>query len=103
MKDMSGYIPPSKDNQLLKKSLESQCKYYSSTSSISSPLIQLYFIFSIFRRPDFSNIFEEFPSEPRLHMVSFRKPVTFYLEKKDLQLQTYSIEADKGLSEEKAN
>ena len=43
----------------------------------------------MFRRPNFNNIFEGCPDEPRIHMVSFRKPITYILSR--VENDTYSI------------
>jgi len=54
---MNEYRPPSQDTTLLKISKEAGCKYTSSTSSISVPMMHLFFLFSMFRRPNFDNIY----------------------------------------------
>ena len=51
IQQMSGYVQPSKDATLLNKTIESNCRYLSSTSSISTPLIVLYYLFGCFRHP----------------------------------------------------
>ena len=92
---ISGYVEPSKDETLEKKSQEQKCKYFSSTSSISSPLIALYFLFSNFRVPETTNIYEGFLNKPMGWMISYRKPTTFYLYPKGDN--TCAIVSDKGL------
>lgn len=69
-------------------------------------MIHLYFLFSMFRRPNFDNVYENNPSETikREHMNHFKKPATFYLTRMgDSKAGTYSIDSDKGYSEEKTN
>jgi hypothetical protein len=81
-------------------------RYASSTSNISIPLIHLYFLFSMFRRPNFDNIYEENNCDGvrREHMNHFKKPSTFYLTRRpDRGGSAYSLDADKGYSEEKTN
>ena len=76
-----------------------KCKYYSSTSSITIPMTHLYFILSMFRRPNFENIYEkdENSSIKKEYMNHFKKPASFYLTKKMIEGNTlYSIDADKG-------
>jgi hypothetical protein len=91
---MSQYRSPKNDKELINLTKENKCKYFSSTSNISTALIQIYYMFSMFRRPNFENIFEGCPDEPRIHMVSFRKPITYVLS--EVEEGLYSIESDKG-------
>ncbi len=83
---MQDYKPPSQDRKLLKITEESKCKYSSSTSSISIPLIHLYFVFSMFRRPCFENIYEEgqYDDIKKEYMTFIKKPVSFFLTKKKM-------------------
>jgi hypothetical protein len=82
-------------------------RYSSSTSNISIPLIHLYFLFSMFRRPSFDNVYEEnnYEGIRREHMNHFKKPSTFYLTRRPQSTHgpSYSLDADKGYSEEKTN
>jgi hypothetical protein len=48
----------------------------------------------MFRRPNLANVFEKELDEPRIHMVSYRKPITYMLSK--IKPGLYSIESDKG-------
>lgn len=107
---MSDYVRPSQDTTLLNISEKEKCKYTSSTSNISIPLIHLYFLFSMFRRPNFDNIYEQnnYDGIKKEHMNHFKKPSTFYLTRKgagekDTKESIYSVDADKGYSEEKIN
>ena len=59
------YTPPSQDKLLHKFAMESNIKYVMSTSTISSVLSQLFYIFSSFKNPKFDNIFENFENEPK--------------------------------------
>lgn len=93
-KQISGYIEPSNDQQLISKAKKANCRYFSSTSSISNPLIALYYLFSNFRLPEMDNIFSGVPSRPVNWMISYRKPVTFYLIPDG---DNYSIVSDKGI------
>jgi hypothetical protein len=68
-----------------------------STSTISSVLSQIYFLFSSFRSPRFDHIFEDFENEPRRFMISQRKPVTNYLRKLDEKHGIYALDGDPGL------
>jgi len=91
------YIPPSQDKLLLKFAQESKIKYVMSTSTISSVLSQIYFLFSSFKNPLFENVFEEFENEPRRFMISQRKPVTNFLRKLDEKHGIYALDGDPGL------
>ena len=66
--------------------------------------MHLYFLFSMFRKPNFDNILEDLGSDDGVkkeYMSHFKKPSTFFLKKgKD---NTYSVDPDKGYSEEKMN
>lgn len=64
----------------------------------------------MFRRPNFDNIYEQnnYDGIKKEHMNHFKKPSTFYLTRKgdgekDTKESIYSIDADKGYSEEKIN
>ena len=98
---MSDYKPPSEDVRLREISGEAQCKYFSSTSNVSVALYHLYYILSMFRRPNFDNIYEENQTIKREHMTHFKKPATFTLKRQPGG--TYSIDSDKGYSEERTN
>lgn len=98
---MSDYKPPSEDVRLREISGEAQCKYFSSTSNVSVALYHLYYILSMFRRPNFDNIYEENQTIKREHMTHFKKPATFNLKRQPGG--TYSIDSDKGYSEERTN
>ncbi len=50
---MSQYRSPKNDKELINLTKEHKCKYFSSTSNISTALIQIYYMFSMFRRPNF--------------------------------------------------
>lgn len=81
---LQDYKPPSQDKKLLRITDESRCKYSSSTSNISIPLIHLYFVFSMFRRPCFENVYEEgkYADIKKEYMTFIKKPVSFFLTKK---------------------
>jgi hypothetical protein len=70
-------------------------------------MMHLYFLFSMFRRPNFDNIYEEdeFDSIKKEYMSHFKKPSTFFLTKMDRgdSKPIYSIDSDKGYTEEKVN
>ena len=91
------YIPPSQDKLLLKFAKESKIKYVMSTSTISSVLSQIYFLFSSFKNPQFENVFEDFENEPKKYMISQRKPVTNFLRKLDEEQGVYAFDSDPGL------
>lgn len=60
----------------------------------------------MFRRPNFDNVYEGSTTDgiKREHMNHFKKPATFYLTRtKDGSNNNFSIDADKGYSEEKTN
>ena len=92
---ISGYVQPYKDNKLLEKAQSSNCPYFSSTSSISTPLIMLYYIFSNFRLPILDNIYSGHPNRSPNWMVSFRKPTSFYL--KPSGTGQFAITSDEGI------
>ena len=101
-KQMSSYVPPSEDLTLLKITEKAGCKYTSSTSNISVPMMHLYFILSMFRRPNFDNVYEDLNNDESLkkeYMNHFKKPSTFFLTKSKLNPGTYSIDSDKGYTE----
>ncbi len=50
-----------------------------STSTISSVMIQIFYLFSGFKNPNFSNISDSYENEPKKYMISQRKPITNYL------------------------
>lgn len=91
------YTPPSQDALLTKFAVESEVKYVMSTSTISSALSQMYFLFSGFRAPDFSLLSEVYDTEPQKYMVSQRKPVTNIITKIDKEKGIYAMDSDKGL------
>lgn len=69
-------------------------------------MMHLYFLFSMFRRPNFDNVYEEsdYDSIKKEYMNHFKKPSTFFLTKKERNgKQVFSIDSDKGYSEEKEN
>lgn len=88
-------MEPSSDIDLISKGISEKCKYISSTSSISSPLIALYYIFSCFRLPKTSNVYDGVAYKPQNWMISFRKPTTFYLHKRAENME--AIVSDKGV------
>ena len=51
IREVTSYTDPSNDQSLHATSKITQCRYVSSTSNISNPLICLYYIFSSFRTP----------------------------------------------------
>lgn len=91
------YIPPSQDELLMKFARESKIRYVMSTSTISSVLSQLYYLFSFFRSPNFGNISESYMNEPKKFMISQRKPITNYLRKIDAENGIYALDSDSGL------
>ena len=91
---MSDYKAPSEDLRLQKISKEAKCKYFSSTSNVSVALYHLYYLFSMFRKPNFDNIYEENKTIKREHMTHFKKPATFYVKK--VGGGHLSIDSDKG-------
>ncbi len=100
---MSVYKPPSEDKVLLQTTKRNRCRYTSSTSNISIPLMHLYFLFSMFRRPNFDNVYEqcEVSSIKKEYMNHFKKPSTFYITK--MGDGVFSVDSDKGYSEQKIN
>lgn len=88
-------MQPSKDKALIDMAANAGVKYLSSTSSISSPLIALYYIFSSFRTPQSDNIYEGLPNRPSSWMISFRKPISFYLHRVDKNVE--AIVSDQGV------
>lgn len=92
---LSKFVEPSEDVNLISKGVEHKCKYISSTSSISSPLIVLYYLFSCFRLPKTNNVYDGVAHKPQNWMISFRKPTTFYLMKRADNLE--AIVGDKGV------
>ena len=61
----------------------------------------------MFRRPCFENVYEEgkYADIKKEYMTFIKKPVSFFLTKKTMQngSDVYSIDADKGFSEQKTN
>lgn len=97
------YIPPSQDSLLMKFAKESKIKYVMSTSTISSVLCQMYYLFGLFRNPNFNNISESYLNEPRKFMISQRKPITNFLRKVDKENGIYALDSDSGLFKFKNN
>lgn len=90
-----GYVQPSKDEALINIAKKTKSKYISSTSSISSPLTHLYYIFTSFRLPQADGIFEGYENKQPVWMISMRKPVSFYLHRIDEEID--AIVADHGV------
>ena len=67
--------------------------------------MHLYFVFSMFRKPCFDNVYEDVEIEgiKKEYMNHFKKPSTFFLSKTPNKKERYSIDSDKGYSEEKLN
>lgn len=96
-----GYNPPSKDPLLLKFAKESGVKYIMSTSTISSALSQMYFLFSGFKTPDFSMLSEDYSNQPMKYMISQRKPITNIVKKIDAEKGIYAFDSDPGIFKNK--
>lgn len=94
LEKISNYVEPSKDTILMEKGSETKSRYISSTSSISSPLGTLYYIFSCFRTPQMDNIYEDLPKKPNSWMISSRKPTSFFLH--PINKDCDAIVSDKG-------
>eukprot|EP01017_Pseudomicrothorax_dubius_P050461 TRINITY_DN9566_c0_g1_i2.p1 TRINITY_DN9566_c0_g1~~TRINITY_DN9566_c0_g1_i2.p1 ORF type:complete len:630 (-),score=137.85 TRINITY_DN9566_c0_g1_i2:37-1926(-) len=91
------YIPPSKDSTLLNFARDANIKYVMSTSTISSALAQIYYMFSGFRIPSFKNISSAYEFEPKQYMISQRKPVTTYLRPIDKAKDIWALDSDSGI------
>lgn len=92
-----GYKSPSKDPLLLKFAKETKTKYIMSTSTISSSLSQIYFLFSGFRSPDFDGISEAYDLSPKKFMLSQRKPSTNIIKPLDREAGIWAIDSDPGI------
>ena len=92
-----GYKTPSNDPLLLKFARETNTKYIMSTSTISSALIQMYFLFSGFRSPDFRHLSTDYALQPKKFMVSQRKPSTCFIKPVDKEKGIYALESDNGI------
>jgi hypothetical protein len=68
-----------------------------STSTVSNVLIQVFYAFSLFKHPDFKNISDLYNNEPRMYMISQRKPITSYLKILDKEKGIYALDSDKGI------
>lgn len=97
------YVPPSQDELLLKFARESNIKYVMSTSTMSSVMSHLFYVFSNFLHPSFDNISEAYADEPKRYMISQRKPTTNFLRKIDKDLGIYALDSDSGLFNENNN
>ncbi|EGR34709.1 mitochondrial mRNA processing protein, putative [Ichthyophthirius multifiliis] len=93
------YIPPSNDQLLLDFAKKSNIKYVVSTSTISSALTQIYYMFSGFRNPLYDNISSNYENEPKKYMISQRKPTTNYLRRLDKEKGIYAFDSDSGIFE----
>jgi len=91
------YTPPSQDKLLLKFAKESNIKYVMSTSTISSALSHMYYLFANFRYPDFGIISPIYDNEPKKFMISQRKPITNFIRKIDKELGIYALDSDPGI------
>ena len=102
--NLTPFIPPSKDPTLHKLIEEHPCKYQSSTSSITAPLVSLYLILSNFK-PTKSRSLENFKFMTNTFTPSVRKPVIFVLRPKKSPSghQFYSIDSYKFLFEPRTN
>jgi hypothetical protein len=65
-----------------------------STSTISSVLSQMYYLFSNFKNPNFENITNSYDNEPKKYMISARKPITVILNSIDKEKEIYAIDND---------
>lgn len=92
-----GYKTPANDPLLLKFARETKTKYIMSTSTISSAIIQMYFMFSNFRSPDFDHLSDDYELQPRKFMVSQRKPSTCFIKPIDKKEGIYALESDNGI------
>jgi hypothetical protein len=95
MKRLDTYQPPTKDSKLISIAKKHNLKYVMSTSTISSVLSQMFFLFSNFRNPNFDFLSSEYYRfEPLKYMISQRKPVTAIV--RHISDGIYGMDSDKG-------
>ncbi|KAF0972023.1 hypothetical protein FDP41_009719 [Naegleria fowleri] len=102
--NITPFIPPSKDESLHHLMNQYQCKYQSSTSAISPPLVSLYLLLSNFKPTKARNL-ENFKCLTNTFTPSVRKPSVFILRpKENIHGKTfYSIDSFKFLFEPRSN
>ena len=77
----SPYHLPSQDIKSINQALKYRMKYLMSTSTCTSIIAHIYFMYSLFRVPLYDNIRPDLVSITKNYMISFRKPVTCILSK----------------------
>ena len=100
------YIPPSKDQTLLKIAQASNLKYLwlnfvlknlyisMSTSTFSNILAQLFYVVSGFKGPYFNEVFRDFEDEPKKFMITQRKPISNFVHLLDKERMIYALDSD---------
>ena len=102
--NLTPFIPPSQDTTLHKLMDQNPCRYQSSTSSITSPLVSLYLALSNYKPTRARNL-ENFKYLTSSFTPAVRKPVVFILRPKLSKLghTFYSIDSYKFLFEPRSN
>ncbi|PVV05373.1 hypothetical protein BB560_000095 [Smittium megazygosporum] len=90
---ISGFMPPSEHENLHKLSKRFMKKYMSSTSAMSSVLIQLYFLISHWKPPKLSNFSKSLRSSATAFSRSTRYPPTVNVIYKEY---SYALDSDKS-------
>lgn len=75
------YLLPSQDHKSINTALKYKMKYLMSTSTITSVISHIYYLFSNFRVPVYDNIRPDLVQITRNYMISARKPVTAIITK----------------------
>ncbi|KAG2383528.1 hypothetical protein C9374_004199 [Naegleria lovaniensis] len=102
--NLTPFIPPSQDESLHALMNDYSCKYQSSTSAITSPLVSLYLMLSNFKPTKARNL-ENFKFLTSTFTPAIRKPIVFILRpKQNLQGTTfYSLDSYRFLFEPRSN
>lgn len=89
---LAPFVNPSGDKKLHNLALENNCKFVASTSSMTTILSHLYFLFSNFKPPNFSGFSFLFQSKTRLRHIA--RPKSIFLRKNNDGI--YSIDCNNG-------
>ncbi|KAJ3371362.1 hypothetical protein GGF31_003285 [Allomyces arbusculus] len=92
----SPFIIASRDKTLTKMAADHGCSFFSSTSSISGALSQMYFMISGGKPIDITRLSQEFSTQPATFTKMSRSPATILLRRKG---SVYSIDADKSIDQ----
>ena len=91
------YSPPSYDVNLREFARFSKSKYLMSTSTISSIISQVYYLFSVFQEADYEELPSYGKADMRRYMNAQRKPSSSFLRCVDKENDIYALDSDSGV------